>query len=81
MITIKIQFIENEIHFKERLYTKQNLMRSKLGFPIYWFTFHNQHRLKQHNVFFSKDLSVLLPAYYDVNIVILRHNKQEVTFH
>jgi len=29
----------------------------------------------------NKDLSVLLPAYYDVKIVILRHNKQEVTFH
>jgi len=29
----------------------------------------------------NKDLSVLLPAYYDVKIVILRHYKQEVTFH
>jgi len=29
----------------------------------------------------NKDLSVLLPAYYDVKIIILRHNKQEVTFH
>jgi len=29
----------------------------------------------------KKDLSVLLHAYYDVKIVILRHNKQEVTFH
>jgi len=29
----------------------------------------------------NKDLSVFLPAYYDVKIVILRHNKKEVIFH
>jgi len=29
----------------------------------------------------KKDLSVLLPAYYDVKIAILHHTKQEVTFH
>jgi len=29
----------------------------------------------------NKNLSVLLPAYYDVKIAILRHNKQEVMFH
>jgi len=29
----------------------------------------------------NKDLSVLLPAYCEVKIVILCHNKQEVTFH
>jgi len=29
----------------------------------------------------NKDLSVLLPAYYYVKIVILHHHKQEVTVH
>jgi len=29
----------------------------------------------------NKDLSVLLPAYRDIKIIMLRHDKQEVMFH